>query len=257
MARVTHVTMDGTAAQCLEALIAGKPGERQTIVRDSLDLGPLRDLHTAAGLAARTAWLSGMYEAANCEGWAEHFEGHLGLADLAPAPGPDEIAMIWTGANAMEQTILRAVCHAWPQAELWISDVAPLGAGFEGRSAVAVCSQDQLRQALAQARPLSGAERDALAAEWRALTCDDHALRLYQDGALRSHDESWFDEALLAQCEPTFKRAVFAVGHVMGYAPDYIADTFLFYRLRTLIARGAVEAESGAVAIRELRVRRG
>ena len=257
MAKIVHVTMDGTAAHCVEALIAGKAGERQTIVQDSLDLGPLRDLHTAAGLAARAAWFSKVYEAADCEGWAEHIEERLGLADLAQAPGPDEIAMIWTGANAMEQTILRAVCHAWPQTQLWISDVAPLGAGFAGRSAVAVCSLDQLRQALAQARPLSAPEREALAAEWRALTSDGHMLRLYQDGALQSHDESWFDEALLAQCEPTFKRAIYVVGHVMGYAADYIADTFLFYRLRTLIARGLVEAESGATGIRELRVRRG
>jgi hypothetical protein len=257
MARITHVTMAGTAAQSLEALIAGKPGERQTIVRDSLDQGPLRDLHTPAGLAARAAWLGKMYEAANCEGWAEHFEGHLGLADLAQAPEPDEIAMIWTGANAMEQTILRAVCHAWPQAQLLTCDVAPLGVGFEGRSAVAVCSQDQLEQALAQARPLSEFEREALAAEWRALTSDGHMLRLYQDGALNGYDESYFDEALLAQCEPTFKRTVFVVGHVMGYAADYIADTFLFYRMRTLIARGLVEAENGAAGIRELRVRRG
>ena len=257
MARITHVTMDGTAAECLEALIADRPDERQTIVRDCLGYGPLRDVDTTAGLAARAAWLDGMFEAANNAGWAEHIEGHLGLTDLAQAPEPDEIAMIWTGANAMEQTILRAVCHAWPQAQLWISDVAPLGVGFDGRSAVAVCSQDNLREAEAQARPLTGAERDALAAEWRAMTSDGHTLRLYLDGALKGFDESYFDEALLAQCEPTFKRAIYVVGHVMGYAADYIGDTFLFYRLRVLIARGAVEAENGAAGIRELMVRRG
>ncbi len=257
MARITHITMDGTAAECIEALIVGRPGERQTIVRDCLSYGPLREVDTTAGLAARVAWLDVMFEAANCEAWGEHIEGHLGLTDLAQAPEPDEIAMIWTGANAMEQTILRAACHAWPQAQLWISDVAPLGVGFEGRSAVAVCTQDNLRQAEAQARPLTGAEREGLAAEWRALTSDGHMLRLYQDGALKGYDESYFDEALLAQCEPTFKRTIHVVGHVMGYAAASIGDTFLFYRMRALIARGLVEAENAAAGIREMRVRRG
>jgi hypothetical protein len=155
----------------------------------------------------------------------------------------------------MEQTLLRTLCHTWPRSQLWISEVPRFTADFAGRTAAALCSVDNLRQA--QARPLTPDERYALADEWTALTKQDHTLRLYLEGKLASCDESFFDEALLSQCGPDSKRAIHVVGQVMGEAQDYVSDAFLFYRLRALIARGVLEAYSGEAGIRGLRVRRG
>jgi len=254
MTRIAHVSMGDLAAQNIAALIAGRPDERQIIVDDCFAYGPLRELRTAAGLDARAAWLNQMFKAADCEEAAQDFEKHLGLANLEQAPKPDEIALIWCGQNGMEQTLLRALCHAWPQAQLWISEVPRFTADFEGRTAVAVCSVDKLRQAKAQ--PLTQDERDALADAWLALTKQDHTLRLYLEGKLVSCDESYFDEALLLQCGPDFRRAISVVGQVMGEATDYVSDSFLFYRLRALIARGVVEAENSGAGSRGIRVRR-
>ena len=255
MTRIAHVSMGDLAAQNIAALIADRPEERQIIVEDCLAYGPLLDLHTAAGLDARAAWLDRMFEAADCKEAPQDCETHPGLANLTQAPAPDEIALIWCGQNGMEQTLLRALCHHWPQSQLWISEVPRITADFAGRTAVAVCSVEKLRQA--QARPLTRDERNALADEWVALTKQDYRLRLYLEGKLASCDESFFDEALLSQCEPTFKRAIHVVGQVMGEAADYVSDAFLFYRLRALIARGALEAESREAGVRELWVRRG
>ena len=55
MTRIAHVSTGDLAAQNIAALIAGRPDERQIIVDDGLAYGPLRDLHTAAGRAARIA----------------------------------------------------------------------------------------------------------------------------------------------------------------------------------------------------------
>jgi hypothetical protein len=253
MTKIAHVSTGDLAAQNIAALIAGRPDERQIIVDDGLAYGPLRDLHTAASLDARAAWLDRMFEVAGHADDAQDCQAHKSLATLAP--DPDEIALIWCGQNGMEQTLLRALCHAWPQAQLWISEVPLFTADFEGRTAVAVCSVEKLRQA--QARPLTQDERNALADEWLALTTQDHTLRLYLEGKLASCDESFFDETLLWRCGPDFKRAIHVVGQVMGEAADYVSDGFLFYRLRVLIARGALVAENREAGIRELWVRRG
>ena len=224
MTKIAHVSMGDLAAQNIAALIAGKPDERQIIVEDCLAYGPLRDLHTAAGIKSRAAWLDRMFEAADHADDAQDCETHPSLSNLAP--DPDEIALIWCGQNGMEQTLLRALCHHWPQSQLWISEVPRFTADFEGRTAVAVCSVEKLRQA--QARPLTQDERNVLADEWVALTKQDRRLRLYLEGKLASCGESFFDEALLSQCGPTFKRAIHVVGQVMGEAADYVSDTFLF-----------------------------
>ena len=161
MTRIAHVSMGDLAAQNIAALIAGRTYERQIIVEDGLAYGPLRDLHTEAGRAARTTWLDRMFEAAGCAHDAQDCETHPNLSKLAPEP--DEIALIWCGQNGMEQSLLRALCHVWPQSQLWISEVPLVTADFEGRTAVALCSPDKLRQA--QARILTEDERTALAGE--------------------------------------------------------------------------------------------
>ena len=253
MTGIAHVSMGGLAAQKVAALIAGRPAERQIIVEDCLAYGPLRELHTAAGINARAAWLDRMFEAT---GHAEDGPDCETLANLSKlVPEPDEITLIWCGQNGMEQTLLRALCHHWPQSQLWISEVPLFTADFEGRTAVAVCAPDKLRQA--QARKLTQDERNALADEWVELTKQSHMLRLYLEGKLVSCDESFFDEALLSRCGPDFTRAIHVVGWVMGEAADYVSDGFLFYRLRTLIARGVLGAENREAGIRGLWVRRG
>jgi len=252
MTKIAHASMGGLAAQTIAALIAGRPDERQIIVEDCLAYGPLRHLHTAAGLAARVAWLDRMFEAAVHGEDGPACETLASLSKLAPEP--DEITLIWCGQNGMEQTLLRALCHHWPQSQLWISEVPRFTADFEGRTAVALCSPDKLRQA--QARPLTQDERNALADEWRALTKQSHMLRLYLEGKLVSCDERFFDEALLSRCGADFMPAIHVVGWVMGEAADYVSDGFLFYRLRALIARGVLEAENREADLRGLWVRR-
>jgi hypothetical protein len=184
MTKIAHVSMGGLAAQTIAALIAGRPDERQIIVEDCLAYGPLRHLHTAAGLAARVAWLDRMFEAAVHGEDGPACETLASLSQLAPPP--DEITLIWCGQNGMEQTLLRALCHHWPQAQLWLSEVPRFTADFEGRTAVALCSAQKLRQV--QARPLTRDERNALADEWVALTKQDRRLRLYLQGKLASCD---------------------------------------------------------------------
>ena len=254
MTRIAHLSMGELAAQNIAALIAGKRDERQIIVEDCLAYGPLRDLHTPAGLDARAAWLDRMFEAADCEDAPQDRETHPSLANLAHAPDPDEITISWCGQIGREQTLLRATCHAWPQSQLWVSEVPRFTADFEGRTAVAVCSMDTLRQA--QAQPLTQAERVALADEWLALTKQDHMLRLYLEGKLVSCDEAFFDEALLSRSGPDFMRAIHVVGQVMGEAGDYVSDAFLFYRLQALIARGVLRTKSSNAGVRATSVRK-
>jgi len=252
MTGIAHVSMGGLAAQTIAALMAGRSDARQIIVEDCLAYGPLRDLHTAAGLDARVAWLDRMFEAA---GHAEDGPDCETLANLSKlVPEPDEITLIWCGRNGMEQTLLRALCHQWQQSQLRISEVPLFTADFEGRTAVALCTPDKLRQA--KARILTQEERNALADEWRALTKQSYMLRLYLEGKLVSCDERFFDEALLSRCGPDFTRAISVVGQVMGEAADYVSDGFLFYRLRALITRGALVAENRDAGLRGLWVRR-
>ena len=112
MAKTVHVCLGGSGAHTLEDVLKDRPDHRMVVVHEGFGLGPLSDIDQPAGMAARAAWWNHMRKAAHRDQWAPDFADHVGLTDLAQAPDPDEIAMVWCGANADEQILLRAVCHA-------------------------------------------------------------------------------------------------------------------------------------------------
>ena len=244
MPKTVHVCIDGSGAYTLEEVLQDRPDHRQAVVAECFSLGPLRDIHQPAGMAARAAWWNHMLKAAHRDQWAPDFADHVGLTDLAQAPDPDEIAMIWCGANADEQILLRAVCHAWPQTKLWISEVITAQPYDRFQKAVGACPPWVLRKMETLARQLTQQERDELAADWLRLTSEDHLVRLYEDGKIRGCDETLYDEALLAQCTRVFKKAIIIAAPVMG--DHLVGDAFLFYRLRTMVERGVLETQGFA-----------
>ena len=246
MAKTVHVCIGGSGAHTLEEVLKDRPDHRMVVVNEGFGLGPLSDIHQPAGMAARAAWWNHMLKAAHRDLGAFDFADHVGLTDLAQAPDPDEIAMIWCGANANEQILLRAVCHAWPQTALWISEVITAQPYDRYQKAVGACPEPVLRKMERLARPLTPQGRDALAADWLRLTKEDHLVRLYEDGEIRGYDETLYDEALLAQCTPAFRKAGVIAGDVMGQNMGIVGDTFLFYRIRTLVERGVLETQGFA-----------
>ena len=246
MAKTVHVCMGGSGAYTLEEVLKDCPDHRQAVVSECFSLGPLRDIHQPAGMAARAAWWNHILKVAHRDLGAFDFADHVGLTDLAQAPDTDEIAMIWCGANADEQILLRAVCHAWPQTPLWISEVITAQPYDRYQKAVGACPEWVLRKMETLARPLTQQERDELAADWLRLTKEDHLLRIYEDGEIRGYDETLYDETLLAQCTPAFRKVISIAGQVMGQNMGIVGDTFLFYRIRTMVERGVLETQGFA-----------
>ena len=247
MAKTVHVCIDGSGAYTLLEVLQDRPDHRQAVVSECFSLGPLSDIHQPAGMAARAAWWNHMLKVPHRDLGAFDFADHGGLTDLAQAPDPDEIAMIWCGANANEQILLRAVCHAWPQTPLWISEVITAQPYDRYQKTVGGCPPWALRKMERLARPLTPQERDELAADWLKLTKEDHLLRLYENGKIRGYDESLYDEALLAQCTAVFRKAISIAGQVRGQNMGSVGDTFLFYRIRTLVERGVLETQGFAM----------
>jgi len=255
MAKTVHVCLGGSGAHTLEEVLNDRPEHRMVVVNEGFGLGPLSDIHHPAGMAARAAWWNHMRKAAHRDQWAPDFADHVGLTDLAQAPDPDEIAMIWCGANADEQILLRAVCHAWRRTPLWISEVITAQPYDRFQKAVGACPPWVLKQMETLARPLTEQERDDLAADWLRLTKEDHLVRLYNNGEIRGWDETLYDGALLAQCTRAFKKAITVAGHVMGANMGLVGDTFLFYRLRAMVEGGVLETEGFAEDFGETLVR--
>ncbi len=95
------------------------------------------------------------------------------------------------------------------------------------------------RELSEQAKTLTFEERTEIALEWQKLTDDNKELRVNIDGILTSVDNDFFDKEILS-CSPEGEFLMrMLVGKMIGTSTHCISDSFIEYRICTLIDKGA------------------
>jgi hypothetical protein len=251
-----HLALGGSAAGNVRELIKNRLSERLIRVDDIYSIGPLFNIHEERGLRARKDYLRKIFLTINEGSHFETFIPHIGLVGILRIPKDASRIVVWCGANADEQTILRAVCANLPETPLIIVDIDTSSPPACQRVAIGGCNLEELAKAEEKAVVLSADARERLAAEWRNLISEQHLLRIYSGGCVKGVSETFFDERLVDLCPEHFGSAARLVGSVMGRSEIQIGDTFLDYRLRALIAHGVIEALDVEKQLRFVQVRR-
>lgn len=242
MTSITHFVTGGAAAGTLKHLI-GPEGTAQVVALDDpLACGPLCDYGTAAGNKWRGEWLQMVCELLDEQELWTWLSGQVGLPALHRYREADATTrcVVWVGQSVDEQLMLRAICAALPQQRLWIADVT--GQLDEDiLHAVGACPPETLATIIPA--PLDPRHQNALAAEWCELTEQGNLVRTWDGTRIQIHDETFFDRALLAAIGPGPRVAARVVGQVLGEYAGQVGDTFLCYRILTLMAQGQVRAD--------------
>ncbi|KPV58485.1 hypothetical protein QJ48_16185, partial [Paenibacillus sp. A3] len=95
------------------------------------------------------------------------------------------------------------------------------------------------------AEPLAPWARERLIQDWRRLVEEAGLLRIYENGTLRTADESYFDETIVQSVRTLQAEAQgwvkieLLIGEILVHALDCpISHSWIEYRLRRLIERG-------------------
>jgi hypothetical protein len=180
----------------------------------------------------------------------------MGLVDLVPGPGPDESVLVWVGAMAQEQLLLRAVCELWPGADFFLADVRRVAHLYPVyKYFVPTFPPHVLRQLVVLAEPLAPARREDLARQWHALTQQDYLIRGYEDDAIVGLPEDVFDADLLRACSAEFQVQARVAGKVQFEGKHAQGDMYLFERLQMMADRDLVEIQRVPGDIRSSLVR--
>jgi Protein of unknown function/Domain of unknown function (DUF1835) len=253
--RVLHVTIAGSAAGNVRELIKGREFDQMLSVEDCFSVGPLLNITEANGLRARENYLRIMLEKIHHPSLFEEVGAHIGIVDLRRLTKDIRRIVVWCGANANEQILLRAVCANSPDIPLTVVDISTMNSRNKKRSAIGGSNLAELAVAEQNAVLLSVDARKRLSAEWEKLIRGHDLLRIFLDGQVKGVDETFFDPMLIDLCPEEFGSAARLVGEVMGQSQIQIGDTFLDYRLRVLIANGAVDARHADKQLRFMEVR--
>ncbi len=247
---LVHVCYCANGGENVAELIENRPQHRMVLFYDSLDVGPLKDLHFTDAYSPRLVYFRKIhsYFSATEPFPDEAFDPEvLGVKVLFPPPAKSQAALVWTGQTTNEQMMLRAVCAHWPDTELWQADVCLLRPWHPGKfPTVSSFTPDALSCLESMARPLSPSDKLQLANEWHELILQDHVLRIYQDEKIVGVPEDFFDAFLLESCTKEWQfqaRVAGACQANSGYSA--VGDVFLFYRLEVMAQHGRVEFQRG------------
>ncbi|MDR9856157.1 DUF1835 domain-containing protein [Paenibacillus sp. VCA1] len=242
---------------------------------DHFAFGPLYMLHTEEGRRHREEWFRDhINESGKDDGLRyEEYHGEL-VKQLSKIP-PEASIVIWSCKNAHERTgLLWAVYllrhHPNP---ITIID-ADEECGKKYNTPDYWCkykhtgeiTPEKLQEVYLEAEqedPLPDEIRRQLEEKWLELARRHEALRLWEDGDLRSVGEDYLDAYLLRTVEALqhsmpeheFIKAARVIGQALGMWDDYIGDSFFEYRLRHLIYEGHLEIKGVPRAMRYYSVR--
>ena len=216
--------------------------------------GPIQGLFTTAGLNARVAWLERAFRIDGLD-WTSRFEQAIKQLE-AVAEG--ESVLIWASENAAEQFGLRIVCHVLANNNcaifhcnttenmLFLHHERNLQQLIRHSGEI---SAEQMRTMLHEKQydQLSTQQIAHFSTQAKQLMQGSSLLRTWHRGEILEDVETR-DDALILQylkelqqeMNEEFIRAPRLIGHVLGFSEHDIHDTWIEYRLLTLIKQGAV-----------------
>lgn len=250
-----HLALGGTAFGSVNAVVSQMDDHRAVALEEAFSIGPLSRLDTSDGVAARRSWMSHLFESIRSRHVFAGLAHDIGLPILDQIKAECGDFVIWYGPNADEQILLRIVAAKLTGSRIRAVDVTRVGSETFRPRAVAQCSPDLLHRAFGAMQAVPPIDLQAYAADWHKSMSQQGTLRFYIDGVIVEAPEDHFDDALLMATPSEFGSAARVVGRVLRDSPLLIGDAFIDYRLRQLIAVGAIEADDLDQELPSLRVR--
>jgi Protein of unknown function/Domain of unknown function (DUF1835) len=227
---------------------------------DFLAVGPIWELHIEDGHNRRYEWLRDHLNYQDDfieEEYSRRFLDTLSEMDAIPEQVP---IVIWTGENADEQTGLCYLLYVLKgktnpiylinttiaYQELFNTSEYQYFYFHTGEVApdkLKVIYQEKLSQ------PLNIQERIRLEEKWLSLSHTNGVVRIWENNNIITVNEDYFDETIVTaaqhlhskQKEKDFMKSARIIGEVLGHIDNHVGDTFLQYRLRSLIYKGIFE----------------
>lgn len=168
--------------------------------------------------------------------------------------------VIWTAENADEQTGLRYFLHLLKQVpndiflinttlayqELFNTDEVTYIYSHTGE-----VHPDKIKLIYSEKKnsPLTIEERERFHNEWKTLAETKEVLRVWEDNEVKSVNEDYYDHLIMTtaqrlhkkQGDKGFIKSARIIGDVLGQMDGRISDSFLEYRIRTLVYSGVFE----------------
>ncbi|MEH7883838.1 DUF1835 domain-containing protein [Bacillus sp. JJ1609] len=241
---------------------------------DFFAVGPIKRLHTKAGLQRRYEWLRDHLNYSD-DYFEEEYEIRLKstLAEIE-AISPHVPIVVWTAENADEQTGIRYLLYLVkekPNDICLINTTTAYQELFNTSEYQYLYSHtggpepEKLKEIYQRktSSPLTQEERRRFEQEWITLAEKKEVLRIWKNNSIIAVNEDYFDELIITtaqklhskKTEKEFIKAARIIGEVFAQIDNHVGDAFLEDRLRALVYKGVFEIKGIPKGMRYYSVR--
>ncbi|WP_236570631.1 DUF1835 domain-containing protein [Paenibacillus sp. An7] len=224
---------------------------------DWFSIGPISNLDTTTGQQNRCFWLMEYDEAFR---YGQHFNQEHQLDNMVKVVKDipeNKTIVIWCADNAHDQTGLRFVLHLLRERKQPVNVVNVTeivkATKLQNKEGVpyarSLIDHDHFQEILRnyfKGVPLDPSQRRRYESEWLILARENHVLRLWEEGTVRSCDENSLDEVIIRsvmeleqeQDEDGFIKAGRVVEKMFDISRQLVGYSFISYRIWILVNQG-------------------
>lgn len=223
-------------------------------------VGPISNLDTTTGQQKRLFWLmeyDGDFK------YGQHSNQEHQLANMVKAVKnipENKTIVIWCADNAHDQTGLRFVLYLLKERKQPVNvvnvteqynatrlqdneKIIPYASGLINREHFQAIVKEYF-----EGVPLDPSQRRRFESEWLMLMEENHVLRLWEEGTVKSCEESALDEVIIRsiieleqeQDDNGFINAGSVVGRVLDISRQLVGYSFISYRIWILVNQGTL-----------------
>jgi hypothetical protein len=256
-----HIVFDSRGAELLTAAMdmdEALDGEI-VLIGDDYSVGPIQDLFSEAGLLERKNWWEGIRDNSNLAVADAGETDSVLLGNTVSRMEEEEFDQIWIWVAPN----VKDVCgYFWLTAQLnsfsgriYVISLNNLPfIGEKGNvfypTSLAEIPPREFIKAKKLARPVSPAEFETDPDEWFRLASENKNLRLMEGGKkIIQLEDDYYDRSILNYLQPVYQKLSRTVHQFLLKSPEKLNETFLIWRLKQLVASGAVEQQGETIRL--------
>ena len=258
-----HIVFDSRGAELLNAAMdMDEALDGETIlIQDDYSVGPIQDLFSEAGLAARSKWWDEIREdrKESLHQAADAGTDSVELAKILQRMEEEEFDQIWIWVAPN----VKDVCgYYWLIAQLKafagriyvislnnLPFIGEKGNVFYPVSLSEIPSREFVKSKKL-ARPVTLSEFETDPDEWFRLAAENKNLRLLEGGKkIVQQADDYYDRVILHSLQPVFQKFSRAVQHFISKSPEKLNESFLIWRLKQLVASGFAEQQGETIRL--------
>jgi hypothetical protein len=248
----------------LEPSLAGEV----ILIEDDFAVGPLKDIYTAEGWAARKEWWRGVLAGGDYDGRVDSGEVKDDLASVAVlkerlAQDPSEIVWIWAAQNKHDVSGYYWLMSQLKELQgrifiLYLNNLPFInekGNIFYPVNLFEIPAREFLK-ARKLARPITLSEFEIDPDEWSRLCNEDKGVRTLEGGKkLAQHGYDLFDEELRKFITGDWIKASKLIHQFLSKAKQTTGDAYLLWRLKQLIAAGEIMFQGDLKGMKDFEIK--